>query len=46
MRDIAELITAYRDGATAASLATAHGLSRESIKRLLHIAGIRRTSPA
>jgi hypothetical protein len=35
-RDIAELITAYRDGATAASLATTHGLSLKSVKRLLH----------
>jgi len=41
-RDIAELITAYREGATAASLATAHGLSRTRVKRLLHIAGVRR----
>jgi hypothetical protein len=31
---IAELITAYRDGATAASLATTHGLSLRSVKRL------------
>jgi hypothetical protein len=44
-RDIAELITAYRDGATAASLATAHGVSLRSVKRLLHTAGIRRTPP-
>ena len=43
-RDIAELITAYRDGATAASLAAANGLSLKSVKRLLHIAGVRRTS--
>jgi hypothetical protein len=34
-RDIANLITAYRDGATAASLATAHGVSLRSVKRLL-----------
>jgi hypothetical protein len=44
-RDIAELTTAYRDGATAASLATTHGVSPSSVKRLLHTAGIRRTSP-
>jgi hypothetical protein len=44
-RDIADLIIAYRDGATAASLATAHGMSLRSIKRLLHTAGIRRTPP-
>src|SRR2546423_14831438 len=30
-RDIAALITAYRDGATAASLAAAHGLSLKSV---------------
>jgi hypothetical protein len=44
-RDIADLITAYRDGATAASLAAAHDLSLKSVKRLLHIAGVRRASP-
>ncbi|MGH3751659.1 MAG: hypothetical protein ACRDRP_03010 [Pseudonocardiaceae bacterium] len=44
-REIAELITAYREGATAASLATAHGVSLKSVKRLLRTAGIRRTSP-
>jgi hypothetical protein len=44
-RDIAELITAYREGATATSLAAAHGLSLTSIKYLLHIAGVHRTSP-
>ena len=43
--DIADLITAYRDGATATSLAAAHGLSFKSVKRLLHIAGIRRPPP-
>jgi hypothetical protein len=32
--DIADLITAYRDGATATSLAAAHGLSFKSVKRL------------
>jgi 2,4-dienoyl-CoA reductase-like NADH-dependent reductase (Old Yellow Enzyme family) len=41
--DIAELITAYRDGATAASIAATHGVSLRSIKRLLHTAGVRRT---
>ena len=40
--EIAELITAYRDGATAASLATTHGVSPSSVKRLLHTAGARR----
>jgi hypothetical protein len=44
-RDIAELITAYRDGATAASLAAAHGLNLTSVKRLLPIVGVHRTSP-
>ena len=42
-RDIAKLITAYRDGATAASIAIAHGVSLSSVKRLLHTAGVRRT---
>jgi len=41
-RDIAELITAYRDGATAASLATTHSVSLPSVKRLLRTAGVRR----
>ncbi|MBV9160898.1 MAG: hypothetical protein JO281_04920 [Pseudonocardiales bacterium] len=41
-RELAELITAYRDGATAASLATIHGVSLSSVKRLLHTAGARR----
>ena len=41
-RDIAELITAYREGATAASLTAAHGVSLSSVKRLLHTAGVRR----
>ncbi|HZD16096.1 MAG TPA: hypothetical protein VE196_13430 [Pseudonocardiaceae bacterium] len=44
-RDIAELITAYRDGATAASLAADFALSVKSVKRLLHTAGVRRTPP-
>jgi len=41
-RDIAELITAYRDGATAASLATTHSVSLTSVKRLLRTAGVSR----
>jgi hypothetical protein len=41
-RKITELITAYRDGTTAASLATTHGVSLRSVKRLLHTAGARR----
>jgi hypothetical protein len=44
-RDITDLITAHREGATAASLANAHDLSLNSVKHLLHIAGVRRTSP-
>jgi hypothetical protein len=44
-RDIADLITAYREGAIAASLAAAHGLSLTSVKRILHIAGARQTLP-
>ena len=40
--DIADLITAYRNGATAASLATTHGVSLSSVKRLLRTAGVRR----
>jgi len=43
--EIAELITAYRNGATAASLAAARGVSLSSVKRLLHTAGVRRTPP-
>ena len=42
-REIAELITAYRNGATAASLATTHGVSLTSVRRLLRTAGVRRT---
>jgi hypothetical protein len=41
-RDIAELITASRDGVTAAALATTHGVSLRSVKRLLRTAGVRR----
>jgi 2,4-dienoyl-CoA reductase-like NADH-dependent reductase (Old Yellow Enzyme family) len=43
-REITKLITTYRNGATAASLATAHGVSLRSVKRLLHTAGVRRTT--
>jgi hypothetical protein len=42
-RTRADLIAAYRTGATAASLAAAHGLSLRSVKRLLAAAGVRRT---
>jgi hypothetical protein len=42
-REIAELITAYRNGDTATSLATTHGVSLSSVKRLLYTAGVRRT---
>ncbi|MDQ3765646.1 MAG: hypothetical protein M3460_30810, partial [Actinomycetota bacterium] len=38
-RELAELITGYRNGATAASLATTHGVSLRSVKRLLRTAG-------
>lgn len=41
-RDIAELIIAYRKGATAASLAFTHSVSVTSVKRLLRTAGVRR----
>jgi hypothetical protein len=40
---IAKLITGYRNGATAATLAAAHGVSLSSVKRLLRTACIRRT---
>lgn len=43
-RDVAELITAYRESTTTtASLAADYGLSLTSVKCLLHIAGVRRT---
>jgi hypothetical protein len=42
-RDIAKLITAYREGITAASIAANYALSLSSVKRLLHTAGVRRT---
>jgi hypothetical protein len=45
-RDIADLITAYHESATAASLAAAHGLSLRSVKRLLHIVGAARPNLA
>jgi hypothetical protein len=41
-RTRADLIAAYRDGATAASVAVAHGLSIRSVKRLVAAAGVRR----
>ena len=41
-REIAELIGAYRDGATAVSLAATHRVSLSSVERLLHTAGVRR----
>jgi hypothetical protein len=44
-RDIADLIIAYREDTTAASLAVAHGLNLKSVKRLLHITGVRQTPP-
>ena len=43
-RDIAGLITAYRNGTTATFLTTAYGLSLKSVKRI-HTAGVRRTLP-
>jgi hypothetical protein len=44
-RDIAKLITAYREDTTAASLAADYALSLSSVKRLLRTAGVRRTPP-
>ena len=41
-RKITELITAYCDGATAASLAAAHSVSLSSVKRLLRTTSVRR----
>jgi hypothetical protein len=40
-RDIDGLIPAHREGV----IATGHGLSLTSVKHLLHIAGVHRTSP-
>ena len=45
-REIAELITAYHNGATAVSLAATHGVSLRSVKRLLHTADVRRAPSA
>jgi hypothetical protein len=42
---IRAMACAYRAGATARDLAIAHDLSLSSIKRLLRIAGVRRTPP-
>ena len=36
-RELAELSTAYRNGATAASLATTHSVSLTRVKRLLRV---------
>jgi hypothetical protein len=45
-RDITDLMTAYRESATAASLAADYGLSLNSVKRVQHrITGVRRTPP-
>ena len=41
--DIADLIIAYHDGATAASLAITHGVSLRNVACLLHTAGVHRT---
>jgi hypothetical protein len=41
-RTHADMIAAYRAGTTAVSLATTHGLSLRSVKRLLASAGVRR----
>ena len=41
-RTRADLVAAYDAGSTAASLATTHGLSLSSVKRLLAAAGVRR----
>ncbi len=40
--ETAELITGYRNGATAASLATTHSVSLSSVKHLLRTAGVHR----
>ncbi|MGL4175617.1 MAG: hypothetical protein ACRCSN_06020 [Dermatophilaceae bacterium] len=44
-RSRAGLIAAYRTGATAASLATANGISLRSVKRLLAADGVHRKQP-
>jgi hypothetical protein len=41
-RALAYLMDAYRAGDTAASIASAHGLSVRSVKRLLAASGVRR----
>ncbi|MGL5827932.1 MAG: hypothetical protein ACRCYU_24465, partial [Nocardioides sp.] len=41
----ATLVAAYRTGATAASLATTHGISLRSVKRLLAAEGVHRKQP-
>ena len=41
-RELAELTTGYRNGATAASLAEDYSLSLSSVKRLLRTASVRR----
>jgi hypothetical protein len=40
--DIAELITAYREGASAARLVAAHGVGLASVQRFQGVAGVRR----
>jgi hypothetical protein len=42
---IQAMACAYRAGTTARDLAIAHDLSLSSVKRLLRIAGVRRTPP-
>jgi hypothetical protein len=44
-RTRADMINTYRDGATAASLAAAHGISLRSVKRLVAAAGVCRSEP-
>jgi hypothetical protein len=44
-RTRADMIAAYRAGATAAFLAAEHDLSPRSVKRLLASAGVRRKQP-
>jgi hypothetical protein len=43
---IQAMACAYRAGATAGDLAVAHDLSLSSVKCLLRIVGVRRTSPS
>jgi hypothetical protein len=42
-RSRADLIDAYRAGATAVSTATVHGVSARSVKRLMAATGVHRT---